>query len=284
MANADAKSRTVTVGTAAIGGGAGLALIAGPCVIESESHARSMAERLKRITADLGVGFVFKASYDKANRSSLGNYRGPGLKGGLAILRRIKEDIGVPVLSDIHADDEIQSAAETLDALQIPAFLSRQTDFLLEAGRAGKPVNIKKAQFMAPWDMRNAVDKVLSTGNADVILTERGVCFGYNNLVADMRSLPILRKTGMPVVFDATHSVQLPGGQGTSSGGDRDMAVVLARAAAAAGVDGFFIETHDDPDRALCDGPNMMPLAWIPPLLETLLELDAARRKYEAAE
>ncbi|MDR1611630.1 MAG: 3-deoxy-8-phosphooctulonate synthase [Planctomycetota bacterium] len=283
MAKIGGKTRSVVVGGTAIGGDAGLVLVAGPCVIESEKHVRKMAERLVRITGDLGMGFVFKSSYDKANRSSLDSYRGPGLAAGLEILARIKADHGTPVLSDIHAEEEIAPAAAVLDVLQIPAFLSRQTSFLVKAGQSGKPVNIKKAQFMAPWEMKNAVDKVLSTGNADIILTERGACFGYNNLVADMRSLPILRALGLPVLFDATHSVQLPGGKASCSGGDRDMAAVLARAAAAAGIDGIFLETHDDPDHALCDGPNMIPLAELPRLLETLLELDQVRRRHEDA-
>lgn len=267
-------TRRISMGGAAIGGGGKLALIAGPCVIESESHARSMAERLVRIAADVGVPYVFKASYDKANRSSAKGFRGPGLKEGLRILARIKADLSVPVLSDVHEADQIAPAAEVLDMIQIPAFLCRQTDFLLTAARSGKPINIKKGQFMAPWDMANAVAKVREGGNQDVILTERGVSFGYNNLVADMRALPIMRGLGAPVVFDATHSVQLPGGQGTSSGGDRDMARVLARAAVAAGLDGVFMEVHDNPDAALCDGPNMIALDDLRDLLQTLLALD----------
>ncbi len=272
-------TRTIAMGKAAIGGGGPLALIAGPCAIESESHARSMAEALVRITADLHIPFVFKASFDKANRSSIKGFRGPGLEAGLKILRKIREDMDVPVISDVHEPAHIEPAAEVLDVLQIPAFLCRQTDFLLQAGKAGKPVNVKKGQFMAPWDMANVVNKIAETGNHNVILTERGASFGYNNLVADMRSLPIMRKTGMPVVFDATHSVQLPGGQGDKSGGDREMAQVLARAAVAAGVDGLFLEVHDNPDNALCDGPNMIPLAELPGLLETVLAIHAAVTK-----
>ena len=267
------------MGTTLIGAGGPLALIAGPCAIESESHARSMAERLCRIAGDLGVPYVFKASYDKANRSSVGGFRGPGLKEGLRILAAIKRDLGVPVLSDVHDETEIAPAAEVLDVIQIPAFLCRQTSFLVAAGKSGRPVNIKKGQFMAPWDMKNAADKVASSGNANVILTERGASFGYNNLVADMRSLPIMRRTGYPVVFDATHSVQLPGGQGTSSGGDRDMARYLARAAVATGVDGLFLEVHDNPDAALCDGPNMIPLSQLKSMLETLLAIDVLAKK-----
>lgn len=273
------ETKKVAIGNASIGGGGKLCLMAGPCVIESEAHARIMAEKLKALTADLGMPFVFKSSYDKANRSSAKGFRGPGLKDGLAILSRIKKDFGVPVISDVHSSEEVGPAAEVLDIIQIPAFLCRQTDFLVAAAKAGKPVNIKKGQFMAPWDMKNAVDKVNAAGNPDVVLTERGVSFGYNNLVADMRALPIMRGFGIPVVFDATHSVQLPGGQGSCSGGDRDMALVLARAAVAAGVDGMFLEVHDNPDVALCDGPNMIPLAELRSLLETLLAIDKAAHK-----
>ncbi len=271
--------RTVHMGKAAIGGGGKPALIAGPCVIESEKHARTMAEALVKMTGDLGIPYVFKASFDKANRSSVKGFRGPGLEKGLAILSAIKKDFAVPVLSDVHETCQIAPAAEVLDVIQIPAFLCRQTDFLVAAGKSGKPVNLKKGQFMAPWDMRNAIDKIASSGNQDVVLTERGVSFGYNNLVADMRSLPIMRSFGAPVVFDATHSVQLPGGQGSSSGGDRAMARVLCRAAVAAGVDGVFLEVHDDPEKALCDGPNMIPLAELRSLLETILELDAVVKR-----
>ena len=272
------RTRAVEVGGVAVGGGGGLALIAVPCVIESEGHARKMAGELKTIAGSLGLPFVFKCSYDKANRSSLRGFRGPGLEKGLAVLARIKADFSLPVLSDVHGVEEIAPAAAVLDALQIPAFLCRQTEFLAAAGRSGRPVNIKKGQFMAPWDMANAVEKVNAAGNENVIITERGASFGYNNLVADMRALPIMRGFGVPVVFDATHSVQLPGGRGSCSGGDREMAGVLARAAVAAGVDGIFLEVHDDPDRALCDGPNMVPLAELPALLTTLAALDAAVR------
>lgn len=268
------NTRTVAIGDAAIGGAGKLAIIAGPCVIESEKHARFMAERLMRIVSDQGLPFIFKSSYDKANRSSAGGFRGPGLKEGLRILEDIKEDLGVPVLSDVHSEEEIGPAAEVLDVLQIPAFLCRQTSFLVAAGKSGKPVNIKKGQFLAPWDMKGAIEKVASTGNQDIVVTERGVTFGYNNLVSDMRSLPIMRSFGYPVVFDATHSVQLPGGKGTSSGGDREMARVLARSAVAAGVDGVFMEVHDNPDAALCDGPNMLALASMTGLLETLATMD----------
>ncbi len=274
-----AATRRVKMGTAEIGGGGALALIAGPCVIESEKHARFMAEQLIKITSELNMPFVFKASFDKANRSSVRNFRGPGLREGLRILAAIREEYSVPVLSDVHESDQIAPAAEVLDVLQIPAFLCRQTDFLAAAARGGRPVNIKKGQFMAPWDMANAADKVRAAGNEDVILTERGVSFGYNNLVADMRSLPIMRRTGLPVVFDATHSVQLPGGQGSSSGGDREMARVLARAAVAAGVDGLFLEVHDNPDAALCDGPNMIRLDALPDMLAALMRIHEIARQ-----
>lgn len=272
-------TRRVNMGAAAIGGGGTLALIAGPCVIESEKHARFMAESLCRIASDLNLPFVFKSSYDKANRSSREGFRGPGQKEGLRILADIRKSLGVPVLSDIHSEAEIAPAAEVLDVIQIPAFLCRQTDFLIAAGKSGRPVNVKKGQFMAPWDMGNVMAKVASTGNQDIILTDRGVTFGYNNLVADMRALPIMRRLGTPVVFDATHSVQLPGGQGTCSGGDRDMARVLARAAVAAGVDGVFLEVHDEPDKALCDGPNMIPLHEVHGMMETLLRLDEVAKR-----
>lgn len=275
----DINTRKVRIGAAAVGGGGRLALMAGPCVIESEAHSRRMAEALARLAGDLGMPFVFKSSYDKANRSSAGGFRGPGIGEGLRILGAIKKDFAVPVISDVHCREDIAPAAEVLDIIQIPAFLCRQTDFLVAAAKSGRPVNIKKGQFMAPWDMKNAVEKVASSGNPDVVITERGVSFGYNNLVADMRALPIMRGFGCPVVFDATHSVQLPGGKGACSGGDRDMAAVLARSAVAAGVDGVFLEVHDNPDVALCDGPNMIPLGELKALLETLLAVDAAVRR-----
>ncbi len=276
MAN---PTRVVNMGGVAIGGGGALALIAGPCAIESEKHVLGMAEALARLAADLSIPFVFKSSFDKANRSSVNGFRGPGLEKGLAILAKVRRELGVPVLSDIHEASQIVPAAEVLDVIQIPAFLCRQTDFLAAAGAAGKPVNLKKGQFMAPWDMANAAAKIAQTGNQNIILTERGVSFGYNNLVADMRALPIMRRTGYPVVFDATHSVQLPGGMGDRSGGDREMAQVLARSAVAAGVDGLFLEVHDNPDAALCDGPNMIPLKELKGLLEVLLEIDGAVKK-----
>ena len=260
-------TREVAVGSVRIGSGNPCALIAGPCVIESEEATIAAAERLKRITTDLGVPFIFKCSYDKANRSSARSFRGPGLREGLRILARIKAELSLPVLSDVHRFEELGPAAEVLDVIQIPAFLSRQTDLLVEAARTGRVVNIKKGQFLAPWDIRNAIDKVLSAGNERIILTERGVSFGYNNLVVDMRALPIMRGFGYPVVFDATHAVQMPGGAGTASSGDRQYVPHLTRAAVAAGIDGLFMEVHACPDKALCDGPNMLGLDELPALL-----------------
>ena len=265
--------RTVRIGAAEFGNG--LSLLAGPCVIESRDHALFMAERIAAIAARLGIPYVFKSSFDKANRSSAGSFRGPGLDEGLATLRAVKEKLGLPVISDVHTPEQIPAAAEVLDALQIPAFLSRQTDMLLEAGRTGKPVCIKKGQFLAPWDMKHALAKVESTGNTQVMLMERGASFGYNNLVSDMRSLAIMRSFGAPVVFDGTHSAQLPGGLGASSGGDREMAKLLTRSAVAAGVDAVFLEVHDAPDTALCDGPNMIPLAELEALLRLIKAIDA---------
>ena len=248
-------------------------MIAGPCVIESEAHARMMAERVARIAADAGVPYVFKASYDKANRSSVGSYRGPGLREGLRILGKIKSDLRLPILSDIHEAAHAAPAAEVCDVLQIPAFLARQTDLLVAAGKTGRVVNIKKPQFVSPWDMKNAIEKVESTGNRQIVLTERGASFGYQNLVVDFRSFPILKKSGYPVVFDVTHSVQLPGGQGHASGGQPEFIEPLARAGVAAGVDGIFLETHDHPAKALSDGANALPLAELPGLLGRLKEL-----------
>lgn len=257
-----------------IGGGAPFVLIAGPCVIEDEATTRDIASFLKDLTASLEIPFIFKASYDKANRTSLASYRGPGIVKGLEILRKIRDEQAVPVISDVHRFDEIDDACAVLDVVQIPAFLCRQTDFVAEVARHAKIVNVKKGQFMAPWDARRVVEKITSAGNDRVMVTERGVSFGYNNLVADMRSLPILRTMGRPVIFDATHSVQLPGGEGISSGGDREMAVFLARAAVAVGIDGLFMEVHPDPDRALCDGPNSVRLDALPHLLKMLKEID----------
>jgi len=263
----------VSVGEILIGKGCPLVLIAGPCVIESEEHALKMAKALKAITQDAGIPFVFKSSYDKANRTSLSAFRGPGLEKGLAILRRVREEVGVKVLSDVHSIAEVEQAAEILDVLQTPAFLCRQTDFLLAVGKTQKPVNIKKGQFLAPWDMKQVVEKLLSVGNHQVLITERGATFGYNNLVTDMRSLAILRELGYPVVFDATHSIQLPGGKGTASGGQREFVLPLARAAVAVGVDALFLEVHDHPQAALCDGPNSYLLDDMPSLIQQVMEI-----------
>jgi 2-dehydro-3-deoxyphosphooctonate aldolase (KDO 8-P synthase) len=260
----------IEIGSIRLGGRQPLVLISGPCVIESPEETLAIAAALKELTARLGIGFIFKASYDKANRTAIDAYRGPGLKDGLAVLARIKRELGVPVLSDVHAADEVAAAAEVLDVIQIPAFLCRQTDLLLAAAATGKPVNVKKGQFLAPWDVAHVVAKIASTGNRRVLLTERGVTFGYNNLVVDFRAIAILQQTGCPVVFDATPSVQLPGGAGQSSGGQREFAPLLARAAVAAGAEGVFMEVHPDPDRALCDGPNSLRLDMLPPLLAQL--------------
>ncbi len=260
-------------------------LIAGPCVIESEQMALDTAGRLKEITRSLGIPFIYKSSYDKANRSSSKSYRGLGMGKGLEILAKVRRQIGVPVLTDVHEAEDIAAVAAAVDVLQTPAFLCRQTDFIQAVVAAGKPVNIKKGQFLAPQDMRNVVDKAVEAGGRDRILVcERGVSFGYNNLVSDMRSLAIMRDTGCPVVFDATHSVQLPGGQGTKSGGQREFVPVLARAAVATGVAGLFMETHPDPDKALSDGPNAWPLGRMKELLETLKDLDAAVKRRGFAE
>lgn len=264
------KMQSLSVGQIRIGGGAPLVLIAGPCVIESEAHAMKMAARLVKIAAAAKVPLIFKASYDKANRSSLRSYRGPGMRAGLAVLGKIKERYGVPVLTDVHEPAQAAAAAEVCDVLQVPAMLSRQTDLLLAAGRTGRVVNLKKGQFLSPWDMGNAVEKVRSTGNRRVMVTERGASFGYNNLVADMRAFPILAKTGCPVIFDVTHSVQLPGGQGNASGGQPEFIEPLARAGCAAGVDGIFLEVHDRPARARSDGSNALLLERLPALLAKL--------------
>jgi len=269
----DVPSKEIRVGGLTIGGDSGLVLIAGPCVIEGKQMVHDLAGRLKEIAAEAGIPLIFKASYDKANRTSLHSYRGPGLHEGLEILMRVKRNFGIPVLADVHRFEEIESAAEVLDIIQIPAFLCRQTDFLLEVARAGRPVNLKKGQFLSPHDVAPAVKKIVSTGNPDVLVTERGTVFGYNNLVVDMRSLVILHEMGCPVVFDATHSVQLPGGQGSASGGERKYVPPLARAAAAAGIDAVFMEVHQDPDRALCDGPNSLKLSDLGPLLRQLLHI-----------
>ena len=274
-------TRAVPVAGLAIGGGAPLVLIGGPCAIEDERHALMMAERLQRITSDARVPFIYKSSYDKANRSSVHSYRGPGLKEGLRILARVKETTGLPVLSDVHAVIEVEPAAEVLDVLQVPAFLCRQTDLLLACGHARRPVNVKKGQFLAPRDMGNIVAKLRTTGNEEILLTERGTTFGYNNLVVDFRGLPIMRGFGYPVVFDATHSVQLPGGAGDRSGGERQYVQALARAAVSVGVDALFMEIHEDPDRTmpdgrpLSDGPNMLRLDDLPRLLEEIAAITA---------
>jgi 2-dehydro-3-deoxyphosphooctonate aldolase (KDO 8-P synthase) len=278
-------TREVAVGPIRIGGGRPLVLIGGPCAIEDEAHALMTAERLLRITADRRVPFVYKSSYDKANRSSVNGYRGPGLVEGLRILRKVRDTLRVPVLSDVHQVSEVDAAAEVLDVLQIPAFLCRQTDLLLAAAATGKPVNVKKGQFVAPRDMKNVVDKLLSKGNEAILLTERGTSFGYHNLVVDMRGLADMRELGYPVVFDATHSVQLPGGAGDRSGGERKYVPALARAAVAFGVDALFMEMHEDPDRPLrdgrplSDGPNMLRIDDLAPLLEELLAIHGALRR-----
>jgi 2-dehydro-3-deoxyphosphooctonate aldolase (KDO 8-P synthase) len=266
--------REVQVGSVTIGGRRPLVLIAGPCVIESEAACLEAAGFLKELTRSLGISLIFKSSYDKANRSSLTSYRGPGLAAGLEILGRVKRDFGIPVLSDVHRFEEVEPAARVLDVLQVPAFLCRQTDFVLAIARTGKGVNVKKGQFLAPWDARNIVEKIESTGNQSILLTERGTSFGYNNLVADMRSLVILRGMGYPVVYDVTHSLQLPGGQGTSSGGQKEFIPALARAGVAVGIDGLFVEVHSNPSAALCDGPNSQPWDGLRPLLEQLVAID----------
>ncbi|HUI76154.1 MAG TPA: 3-deoxy-8-phosphooctulonate synthase [Candidatus Acidoferrum sp.] len=273
-------TKAIVLGSLHLGGGNPLFLIAGPCVIETESHARMMAEKVARIAADAGVPYVFKASYDKANRSSVNSFRGPGLAEGLRILAKIKDDLKLRILTDIHEPSQAAPAAEVVDILQVPAFLARQTDMLVAAGNTGRIVNIKKPQFVSPWDMKNAVEKVASTGNTQIILTERGASFGYQNLVVDFRSFPVLQKLGYPVVFDVTHSVQLPGGQGHASGGQPEFIEPLARAGVAAGVDGIFLETHNDPATALSDGANALPLAQLPAILGHLKELSTVVRKW----
>ena len=260
----------INIGNITMGRGAPLVLISGPCVIEDYETTREIAASLKEITRKLEIPFIFKASYDKANRTSVTAFRGPGLSDGLKMLEEIKNELGIPVLSDVHRISEIPAAARVLDIIQIPAFLCRQTDVLLEVARAGKVVNIKKGQFLAPWDIANVVEKITSAGNRRILITERGTMFGYNNLVVDFRGFMIMRQTGYPVVFDATHSVQLPGGVGKSSGGQREYAPILARAAVAAGVDGLFMEVHKNPDQALCDGPNSLKLDTIYDLLSQL--------------
>jgi 2-dehydro-3-deoxyphosphooctonate aldolase (KDO 8-P synthase) len=272
-------TKAVRVGGFEIGAGKPLAVIAGPCVIEGHDPALRHAEYLKRVTDRVGISFIYKSSYDKANRTAHSSYRGPGLEKGLEILREVKEKIGVPVLTDVHEKEQVDSAKDVADVLQIPAFLCRQTDFVIAVGRSGRVVNVKKGQFLAPWDMRNVVDKIVATGNEQILVTERGVCFGYNNLVSDMRSLAIMRELGYPVVFDATHSLQLPGGLGKASGGERRYIAPLARAGVAAGVDALFMEVHEDPDHALSDGPNSLPLEDFEGLIRTVQEIDAVVKR-----
>jgi len=269
----------VTVGSAVFANDAPLALIAGPCQLESRDHAFDMAGRLKELAARLKIGFVYKTSFDKANRTSLSGERGLGLDKALAIFAELRSQLGITILTDVHEREQCAEIAPVVDVLQIPAFLSRQTDLLIAAARTGKVVNVKKGQFLAPWDMKNVAAKIVDSGNPNVLLTERGTSFGYNTLVADMRALPIMAEIGAPVIFDATHSVQQPGGQGTSTGGDRRFVPVLARAAVAVGVAGVFIETHQDPDHAPSDGPNMVPIAELPALLEDLIALDAIAKR-----
>jgi len=264
----------VAAGAVTFGNALPVALIAGPCLLESRAHALETAEALKEIAAKLKIGLVYKSSFDKANRTSVASARGLGLKDALPIFAEIRESLGLPITTDVHDAVQCPAVAAWVDILQIPAFLCRQTDLLIAAARTGKPVNVKKGQFLAPWDMKNVVAKLLGTGNPHVLVTERGVSFGYNTLVSDMRALPILAETGAPVIYDATHSVQQPGGQGTASGGERRFVPVLARAAVAVGVAGLFIETHQDPDRAPSDGPNMLPLSALEPLLKELIEID----------
>ncbi len=269
-----APNPVIAVSQARFGNGLPLALIAGPCVLESRAHALETAQALKEIAGRLGIGLVYKSSFDKANRTSASSARGLGLAEALPIFAEIREHVGLPVTTDVHEPGHCAAVAEAVDVLQIPAFLCRQTDLLVAAARTGRAVNVKKGQFLAPWDMKNIVAKLVGAGNPNVLVTERGVSFGYNALVSDMRALPILAETGAPVIFDATHSVQQPGGQGTSSGGERRFVPVLARAAVAVGVAGIFIETHQDPDRAPSDGPNMLPLAELEPLLTELMAID----------
>lgn len=275
-------AREIALGALRLGTGNPLFLIAGPCVIESEAHACAMAEKIARIAADCGVSYIFKASYDKANRSSGKSFRGPGLAEGLRILGKVKKDVGVAVLTDIHDSAQAAPVAEVCDILQIPAFLSRQTDLLMAAAKTGRIINVKKAQFLSPWDMSNVVEKIAGAGNEQIILTERGASFGYNNLVVDMRAFPVMQKLGYPVVYDVTHSVQLPGGQGHASGGQPEFIETLACAGVAAGVDGIFLETHDNPSAALSDGPNALPLAQLPSVLKRLKQVAELVRSWGA--
>lgn len=272
--------KSVEIGKFLVGGNSGdIFLIAGPCVIENEPVVLRVAEKITKIASELKIPFIFKSSYDKANRSSLSSYRGPGLKNGLKILKKVKEEFGIPVLSDVHRFEEISPAAEVLDVIQIPAFLCRQTDLIIEVAKTRKVVNIKKGQFLAPQDVKNIIEKALSTGNEKILITERGTTFGYNNLVVDMRSFPIMRSFGYPVIYDATHSVQRPGGLGFASGGDREMIPYLLRAAVACGVDGVFMEVHEEPDCALCDGPNSLKLSELKALLEKIIQINEIVRE-----
>ena len=271
-------NKKVAVGEANFGNALPLSLIAGPCALESRDHAIEMASALREITARVGVGFIYKTSFDKANRTSASSARGIGIDEGLPILAQVREQVGVPVLTDVHESGQCERVGEVVDVLQIPAFLCRQTDLLVAAAQTGRVVNVKKGQFLAPWDMKAVVDKVAAAGGRNVLVTERGSCFGYNMLVSDMRALPILERLQVPVIFDATHSVQLPGGRGTASGGEREMVPVLARAAVAVGVAGLFVETHQDPDNAPSDGPNMVKLHELEAFLREWVALDALRK------
>ena len=266
--------KEIIAGKVKIGGENPIILIAGPCVIESEKSALNTAEKLRDICEEINIPLIYKSSYDKANRTSVKSFRGLGIKKGLKILKKVRDKFNIPVLSDIHKEEEIEDAAEVLDIIQIPAFLSRQTDMIIKAAKTDRVVNVKKGQFLAPWDIKNIIDKVESTGNKKILITERGVSFGYNNLVADMRALPIMRSYGYPVIFDATHSLQLPGGAGSSSAGQREFVPHITRAAVATGCDGIFMEVHPDPNKAPCDGPNMLKLKNLPPLLEQIKEID----------
>jgi 2-dehydro-3-deoxyphosphooctonate aldolase (KDO 8-P synthase) len=266
-------TRGINIGDTKLGGNGHLFIIAGPCVIENEDVVFYTAAKLKEICQEVGLPFIFKSSYDKANRTSLSSFRGPGIEKGLRVLSDVRNRFHIPVISDVHSIEEIKLASQVLDALQVPAFLSRQTDLILSASHTGKPVNIKKGQFLAPWDVKNIIDKFVSTGNQNLFITERGTSFGYNNLVVDFRGLSIMRSFGYPILFDVTHSLQLPGGKGDSSGGQREFADLLARAAVAVGVDGIFMEVHPDPDRALCDGPNMVPIDSVRNLLRTVKDI-----------
>jgi len=273
--------KKIKVGNFEIFSGCPVFLIAGPCVIENEEIIFKVCAELKRITENLGINFIFKSSYDKANRSSIKSYRGPGLKKGLEMLKKVKEEYNVPVLSDVHRHEEIEYASSVLDIIQIPAFLCRQTDLVVDVAKTGKVVNVKKGQFLAPEDMKNIIEKIESTGNQNIILTERGTTFGYHNLVVDMRNFPIMRSFGYPVVYDATHSVQRPGGLGVCSGGDRDMVPYLLRASVGAGVDGIFMEVHPEPEKALCDGPNSLRLSDLEGLLKQVIKIDKVVKGYD---